>query len=72
MCIKNTYYGKYSKLNNLEVIVDSLDKKELSPNLRNIINKISDNMEKIKQELMNNGYSMLDFIVGSALGEVEV
>jgi len=72
MCIKNNYYGKYSKLNNLEVIVESLDKKELVPNVRGIVDKINNNMDKIKYELMNNGYSMLDFIVKSALDEVEV
>lgn len=71
MCIKNTYYGKYSKLNNLEVIVESLNKKELSPNLRSVIDEIINNMEKIKHELMNNGCSMLDFIVGSALKEIK-
>lgn len=67
MCIKNNYYGKYSKLNNLEVIVESLEKKELCPNLKELVEKISDNMERIKNELMNNGYSVLDSIVSTAL-----
>ncbi len=72
MCIKNNYYGKYSKLNNLEVIVGSLEKKELSPNLKQLIDMINCNMEKIKQEIMNNGCSMLDSIIRTAFEEVAI
>ena len=28
-CVKNTYYGKYAKLNNLEIIVNNLEMKDL-------------------------------------------
>ncbi|MBR3049494.1 MAG: hypothetical protein IKG58_02945, partial [Bacilli bacterium] len=62
-CIKNTLYGKYSKLTNLEVIVDSLEKKELNPSMRDLITKILDNMETIKWEIMNNSFKVLESII---------
>ena len=68
--IKNVYYGKYSKLNNLEVIVGSLEKKELVPSMQNLVNKINDNLDEIKNELMGNNYSVLEGIIDSSLKEV--
>lgn len=68
--IKNVYYGKYSKLNNLEVIVGSLEKKELVPSMQNLVNKINDNLDEIKSELMGNSYSVLEGIIDSSLEEV--
>ena len=68
--IKNVYYGKYSKLNNLEVIVGSLEKKELVPSMQNLVNKINDNLDEIKSELTGNSYSVLEGIIDSSLEEV--
>lgn len=70
--IKNVYYGKYSKLNNLEVIVESLEKKELVPSMQNLIQKINENLEEIKKEIMDNGYSVLESIIESSLEEATV
>lgn len=67
VCIKNTYYGKYSKLNNLEVIVTNLDKKELAPSMKDLINKIKDNMTIIREEIMNNRSSSLESLITSSL-----
>lgn len=67
VCIKNTYYGKYSKLNNLEVIVTNLDKKDLAPVMQDLINKIKDNMTIIREELMNNKSSSLETLITSSL-----
>ena len=73
LCIKNNYYGKYSKLTNLENIVDSLEKKEsLVPSMRQLLDKIVDNMEIIKHDLMENKFSLLDNIINSSLEEVIV
>jgi hypothetical protein len=69
-CIRNSYYGIYSKLNNLEVIVDNLDKKELEPDVRKIIDVINDNMEYIKTEIMRNRSSILENIINSTMNEV--
>lgn len=64
--IKNSYYGKYSKLNNLEVIVDQLEKKEkLLPRMQELLNSISNNMELIKKELLVNKSSNLETIINS-------
>lgn len=62
MTIKNSMYGKYSKIMNLENIVDSLERKELDKNLSEVIHKIADNMEYIKNDIMN--HNRVDFIEG--------
>lgn len=69
-CIKNKYYGKYSKINNLEIIIENLEKKDLSPNLRKIVDNISDNFDLIKNDIMNNNHSILDTIIDSSSEEV--
>ncbi len=63
VCVKNNYYGKYAKISNLEVIVDSLDKKDLVPNLERIVEEIKDNFEIIKKEIMNNRLGVLESII---------
>lgn len=70
--IKNVYYGKYSKLNNLEIIVGSLEKKELVPSMQKLIDKINENLEEIKNEIMDNGYSVLENIIETSLKEATV
>lgn len=70
--IKNVYYGKYSKLNNLEVIVESLEKKDLVPSMKNLVDKINENLDEIKNEIMNNGYSVLENIIESSLNEATI
>ena len=52
--IGNKYYGKYSKINNLEIIVDSLEKKELDSTMKDLVDNISENLDKIKNDIMNN------------------
>ena len=53
--IKSSYYGKYSKLNNLEVIMDNLMKKEgLLPSIKKLLDLIIENMELINLEIMIN------------------
>ena len=67
VCIKNTYYGIYSKLNNLEVIVDSLKKKDLVPSMECLIERIDDNMDAIKGEIMRNNSSLLEEMINYSL-----
>ena len=70
LCIKNNYYGKYSKLTNLENIVDSLEKKDdLVPSMSELLDKIVDNMEVIKHDLMKGKFSLLDQIINTSLRE---
>ena len=73
LCIKNNYYGKYSKLTNLENIVGSLEKKEeLVPSMNKLLENIVNNMEAIKHDLMQNKFSVLDNMINSSLEEVIV
>lgn len=67
--IKNVYYGKYSKLNNFEIIVESLEKKELVPSMQILVDKINDNLEEIRNEIMDDGYSVLESIIETSLEE---
>lgn len=69
-CIKNTYYGKYSKLNNLEMIVDSLEKKDnLVPSMKKLLTNITDNMDVIKYEIMQDESFVLENMINSSLGD---
>ena len=65
--IQNKDYGKYSRITNLEIIVENMQKKELSSSLENIINTIKTNMEAIKWEIMNNRYNILESIINNYL-----
>ena len=70
LCIKNSYYGKYSKLTNLESIIDSLEKKDgLGASMNILVERIVDNMEVIKHEIVKNKYSLLDKMINTSLKE---
>ncbi len=60
--IKNSLYGKYSKITNLEIIVDSLERKELDQNMSELVQRISDNMDLIKRDIMK--HNRVDVIEG--------
>lgn len=71
-CLKNSHYGKYSKINNLDIIVDNLAKKDLVPSMSNLINSIKENMELIKNEIMINKISVLDNIINMSVMEATI
>ena len=58
---------KYSKLNNLEIIVDNLEKKELNSTMTDLINNICDNMDSIKNDILNNNSRILNNLINSHL-----
>ena len=66
VAIKNKLYGKYSKITNLELIVENLEKKELDSSMKSLIDNISDNMDIIKKDIMNNG-GLLETIINNHL-----
>lgn len=72
VCLKNSSYGKYSKVNNLQVIVKNLEKKELVPSMKCLILKIKENMDNIKNEIMSNGFSILEAIINSSVIEATI
>lgn len=65
--IKSNNYGKYTKLNNLEMIVDNLDKKEIAPQVKEIIVNIKNNFGIIKEEVLTNKTDSIDYIVNSSI-----
>lgn len=67
--IKNSAYGKYSKLCNLELIVGSLSLRELPPKVKMIINYLKDNFDMIKQEVINNKTKSIDLYLNEVLFE---
>lgn len=68
-CLYNKYYGKYSKLNNLEIIVESLGKKELIPDMKDLVEKINTHWDQIKDEIMSDDNNTLSVIINSYNGE---
>ena len=61
--IKNKVYGKYSKLMNFDLIIDSLSKKELDSSMNSFINILYDNLDSIKMEFMNNRFSLIESLI---------
>ena len=71
--IKSNEYGKYSKVNNLQMIIKSLDKKdELLPTMQQLIEKVKSNMSLIKKEIMLNKSKYLEYIINDVLVEEAV
>lgn len=65
--IKTNNYGKYTKLTNLEMIVDNLEYKEISSKIKAIIEYIKENFKAIKEEIMNNKTKIMDLYLKEAL-----
>ncbi len=65
--IKSRKFGKYTRLNNLEMIVDSLENRNVAPEVKEIITNIKDNYGKIKEEFINNKTDSIDSIVSTAI-----
>lgn len=67
--IKSDNYGTYSKMNNLEIIVDNLKEKELLPKLSKIVETISKNFEEIKKLVKTGDIKTLDNMIYKVLNE---
>ena len=65
--IKSNNYGKYTKLTNLEMIVDNLDKKDIAPQVKEIIVNIKNNFGIIKEEVLTNKTDSIDYIVNASI-----
>ena len=63
-------YGKYTKLTNLEIIIDNLYNKTLLPNMEKLIKIIKENFEYIKEQLINNKKVGLDEIINDVVHAV--
>ena len=67
--IKSNHYGKYAKLTNLELIVDSLEEKVLLPRMKKLLSFISNNFDVIKEELLQNQSVYMDSVINLLLEE---
>ena len=65
--VKSNNYGKYTRLTNLEMIVDNLDKKEIAPQVKEIIVNIKNNFGIIKEEVLTNKIDSIDYIVNTCI-----
>ena len=65
--IKSNNYGKYTKINNLEMIIGNLIDKEVSPKVKAIINYLKDNFDLIKEEVNNNKTKCMDSYINEVL-----
>ncbi len=61
--IKNDSYGKYSKLSNLEIILEKIENKRLLPRMRKLVYLIEYNKEKIKKEFNKSKTDRIDNII---------
>ena len=65
LTIKSKLYGKYTKITNLEIIIDSLVKKELDSSMTKLIETIKDNIKYIKQDILNDNPNKLESLINN-------
>ena len=65
--VKNDKYGTYSKMNNLEVIIDNLKDRQLLPKLNKVIDTLSNDLDNIKQSLKQGNIETLDKMIYNVL-----
>lgn len=65
--IKTNNYGRYTKLNNLNLIIDNLENKEVAPKVKEVIINVKENYDKIKEEFINNRTDSMDSILNTVL-----
>ncbi|MDO5393567.1 MAG: hypothetical protein Q4F33_03105 [Mycoplasmatota bacterium] len=71
-CVNNSYYGKYSRLNNLEVIVENLVKKQLEPTMKKLVDIIVENMDIIKTDILRDRSAVLENIINLVVNEATI
>ena len=70
LSINNEYYGKYSKVSNFNSIIKSLNKKELQPNMKKLVDRMYDNREAIRDNIMNDSLDIVTSIINTTINEV--
>ena len=68
--IKSNNYGKYSKLSNLEIIIDNMENKSLVPKLRKLLYLIQNNKITIEKEFNLSKTSLIDKLINKIIKEV--
>ena len=67
--IKSNNYGKYSKLSNLEIILDKLETKKILTKKEKLINLINNNLESIKNDFMTSKTEKIDNLINLVIEE---
>ena len=67
--IKSNTYGKYTRISNLEMFIDYLKNKEVSPKVKEIISYLKENFDVIKEEVKNNKTKSMDVYLKEVLFE---
>jgi len=67
--IKTNNYGKYTRLTNLQIILENLEDKDLLPNMEKLVNTVKKKFDVIKEEVINNKTSELDSIISNVILE---
>ncbi len=67
--VKSNNYGKYSKLTNLNIIIESLEDKNLLPRMEKLVEFIKNNYDYIKDELFKDSLNSLDQVINGLLKE---
>ena len=68
--IKSNNYGKYSKLDNLTLIVNNLQRKNLNDNLALLMRLFRRNRKVIYEEITNSDTSRMDFLIDYVVKEM--
>ena len=68
--IKSNNYGIYSKLSNLELIIDSIEKKSLIPKMRKLVYLINNNKIYIEKDFYKSKIEFLDNLINKVIKEV--
>lgn len=67
--IKNSDYGKYSKLSNFTLIMDNLSKKKLLPTMSRLVSMINENEDVIKNDFFMSKTNNLENIINLMIKE---
>ena len=67
--IKSNNYGKYSKLSNLEIILENIENKKLIPRMRKLVYLIENNKELIRNDFNLSKTESLDYIINRVMME---
>lgn len=67
--IKSSNYGSFSKLNNLQIILEHLEDKPLLPKMERLISILRLKYDAIKEEAIQNKTDLMDQIIDSLLME---
>ena len=68
--IKSNNYGKYSKIHNLTLIVNNLQRKDLNDSLSLLIRLFRRNRKVIYEEITNSDTSRMDFLIDYVVKEM--